>query len=71
MSIQDTELDKVVEHMQQVLEREYAYLEWRVLVQTESGAGTAAEPWVFVHARTRGVRPSDRTMTDVCLSHLM
>ncbi len=56
MGMQDTDLDTIVERMQQVLERDYAYLEWRVLVQAEPSAGAAAEPWLFVHARTRDFR---------------
>ncbi len=54
--MQDTDLDTLVERMQQVLERDYAYLEWRVLVQPEPSAGASAEPWLFVHARTRDFR---------------
>ncbi|MDP9314602.1 MAG: hypothetical protein M3R24_27610 [Chloroflexota bacterium] len=56
MSMQDTDLDTLVERMQQVLERDYAYLEWRVLVQAEAGVGASAEPWLFIHARTRDFR---------------
>ena len=56
MGMQDTDLDTLVERMQQVLERDYAYLEWRVLVQAEPNAGGIAEPWLFVHARTRDFR---------------
>ncbi|MDP9309970.1 MAG: hypothetical protein M3R24_03565 [Chloroflexota bacterium] len=54
--MQDTGLNTIADQMQQVLERDYAYLEWRVLVQAESGIGTTAEPWLFVHARTRDFR---------------
>jgi hypothetical protein len=54
--MQDTDLNVIAERMQQVLERDYAYLEWRVLVQAESGAGADAEPCLFVHARTRDFR---------------
>jgi hypothetical protein len=54
--MQDTDLNVIAERMQQVLERDYAYLEWRVLVQAESGAGAFAEPCLFVHARTRDFR---------------
>ncbi len=55
MSMQDTDQNTLVERMQQVLERDYAY-EWRVLVQAEPDAGASAEPWLFVHARTRDFR---------------
>ena len=54
--MQDTDLDTLVERMQQVLERDYDYLAWRVLVQAEPGAGAAAEAWLVVHARTRDFR---------------
>ena len=54
MKMQDTDLDTLVKTMQQVMDREYAYLEMRVLVQAEPGA--SAEPWLFVHARTRDFR---------------
>jgi hypothetical protein len=53
MGMQDTDLNIIAERMQQVLNREYASLEWHVLVQAEPGAGAAAEPWFFVYARTR------------------
>ena len=42
--------------MQQILDRDYAHLEWRVLAgPAPNGAGTA-EPWMFVHVRTRDFR---------------
>lgn len=56
MGMQDTDLDTLVEPMQQVLERDYAYLEWRVLVQADAERGPSAEPWLVVHARTRDFR---------------
>ncbi len=56
MGMQDTDLDTLVERMQQVLERDYAHLEWRVLVQAGPEGGSSAEPWFFVHARTRDFR---------------
>ena len=42
--------------MQQLLERDYARLEWRVLVGPSPSQGEAQDPWVFVHARTRDFR---------------
>jgi PhoPQ-activated pathogenicity-related protein len=54
--MQDTDLNVIAERMQQVLERDYAYLEWRVLMQSEAGAEADAESWLFVHARTRDFR---------------
>jgi hypothetical protein len=56
MEMQDAELDLITERMQQVLERDYAYLEWRVLVQPDADA----ELWLFVHARTRDFRSGCR-----------
>lgn len=60
MDTQDPDLDTLVARMQQVLERDYASLAWRVLVQAEPGAGADAEPWLFVHARTRDFRSGCR-----------
>ena len=39
--------------MQQILERDYLHLEWRVRFSPPSSAAQAGEVWVFVHARTR------------------
>ncbi len=52
----DTDLNIIADHMQQVLDREYGHLEWRVLVQPAPDAAPSAEPWIFVHARTRDFR---------------
>jgi hypothetical protein len=52
MGRQDTDLNIIAERMQQVLERDYAYVEWRVLVQPDADA----EPWLFVHALTGDFR---------------
>jgi hypothetical protein len=49
-------IDATVAQMQQLLEQEYARLEWRVLLSPAPPDGTANEPWVFVHARTRDFR---------------
>ncbi len=54
--MQDTDLNTIADHMQQVLEREYGHLEWRVLVQPAPDAAPSAELWLFVHARTRDFR---------------
>ena len=54
--MQNTELDTLVARMQQVLDRDYAHLEWKVLVLGAPRAETPNEPWVFVHARTRDFR---------------
>lgn len=54
--MQDTDLNVIAARMHQVLEHDYAYLVWRVLVQAESGAGATAEPWLFVHTRTSSSR---------------
>ena len=52
----DKDIETAVAQMQQVLEREYSRLEWRVMVSPTPPDGTANEPWVFVHARTRDFR---------------
>ena len=54
MVIQD--IDTTVAQLQQVLEREYAQREWRVLVSTAPSGGQTDEPWVVVHGRTRDFR---------------
>ncbi len=50
------DIETTVAQMQQWLERDYARLEWRVLVSPTPADRTANEPWVFVHARTRDFR---------------
>ena len=52
----DKGIEAVVAQMQQLLERGYARLEWRVLVGSPPTADAVNDPWVFVHARTRDVR---------------
>ena len=42
--------------IQQLLERDYPHLEWRVLFNPAPAEQTATEPWLFVHARTRDFR---------------
>ena len=54
MAIQD--IDTAVAQLQQVLDRDYAHHEWRVLVGSTPTTGEADEPWVFVHGRTRDFR---------------
>ena len=49
-------IDATVAQLQQLLEQEYARLEWRVLLSPAPPDGTANEPWVVVHARTRDFR---------------
>ncbi len=49
-------IDATVTQMQHLLEREYASLEWRVLVGPPPTAAAAHDPLVFVHARTRDFR---------------
>ena len=45
--------DATVATMQQILERDYPHLEWRVRCSPPSGAVRAEDAWVVVHARTR------------------
>ena len=50
------DIETAVAQMQQLLEREYPRLEWRVLVGPSPSQGEAQDPWVFVHVRTRDFR---------------
>ena len=49
-------IDATVAQMQQLLEREYARLEWRVMLGPPPTADAPHDPWVVVHARTRDFR---------------
>ncbi len=49
-------IDATVAQMQQILDREYPHLEWRVLAGPASGQTAEGEIWVFVHVRTRDFR---------------
>jgi hypothetical protein len=60
MDMQDADLDTIAERMQQVLDRDYAHLAWRVLVQEAAGVEAAPDPWLVVHARTRDFRSGCR-----------
>ena len=46
-------IDATVAKMQQILERDYPHLEWRVRFTPAAPAEHPANPWVVVHARTR------------------
>ncbi len=50
------DIDATVAQMQQLLEQEYASLEWRVMVRPPPTADAANDTLVFVHARTRDFR---------------
>ena len=72
------DIETTVAQMQQLLERDHARLEWRVLVSPTPPDGTAKEPWVFVHARTRDFRyrcrvgrPSTTVMAALTLTVLV
>ena len=52
----DTEIEATAARMQQILEREYAHLEWRVLVSPAAQDRDRDEPAIFVHTRTRDFR---------------
>lgn len=54
--MQDTDMDALAERMQQVLERDYVHLEWRVLVPAEGGVPSSPASGIVVHARTRDFR---------------
>ena len=47
------DIEATVVQLQQLLERDYARLEWRVLVGSSPSPADSHDPWVFVHARTR------------------
>ena len=47
------DIEATVAQLQQLLERDYARLEWRVLVRAAPSPAESHDPWVFVHARTR------------------
>ena len=49
-------IETTVAQMQQLLERDYPRLEWRVLVGPSPNPEEPTDPWVFVHARTRDFR---------------
>ena len=49
-------IDATVAQMQQILDRNYAHLEWRVLAGPAPDGAGSTEPWVFVHVRTRDFR---------------
>ena len=46
-------IDATVATIQQILERDYPHLEWRVRFTPAAPAEHDADPWVVVHARTR------------------
>ena len=50
------DIDTAVAQLQQVLDRDYAHREWRVLVGPLPSGADIDEPWVFVHGRTRDFR---------------
>ena len=52
----ETAIDATVAQMQHLLERDYAHLEWRVLVSPPPHGRDVGEPMIFVHARTRDFR---------------
>ena len=49
-------LDATAAEVQLLLERDYAHLEWRVLVSPTPGGKAATEHQIHVHARTRDFR---------------
>ena len=49
-------IDATIAQIQQLLEREYATLEWRVMLGPPPTADAAHDRWVVVHARTRDFR---------------
>ena len=49
-------IDATAAEMQQLLERDYAHLEWRVLASPAPHGTAATEHQIHVHARTRDFR---------------
>ena len=55
-SVMDQDIDTTVAQIQRVLERDYAHLDWRVLVSPPPRGAAAPAPELHVHARTRDFR---------------
>ncbi len=49
-------IDDAIAHIQQILDRDYAHLEWRVLATHPGSNEPEDEPFVYVHSRTRDFR---------------
>ena len=49
-------IDTAIATLQQILDRDYVHLEWRVLATPPVNAGSDDESIVYVHARTRDFR---------------
>ena len=68
MTHNEQAINATVATMQQILERNYPHLEWRVRFTPAAPAEHHADPRVFVHARTRDFRYRcrvDRPWTDI------
>jgi hypothetical protein len=52
----DKDLGKAVDELQQLLDRDYAHREWRVLFSPSPPGDKAHEPAITIHARTRDFR---------------
>ena len=49
-------IDTAITTLQQILDRDYVHLEWRVLATPPVDTGSEDESVVYVHARTRDFR---------------
>ena len=49
-------IDTAIATLQQILDRDYVHLEWRVLASHPVDTGSEDESVVYVHARTRDFR---------------
>ena len=49
-------IDDAVANIQQILDRDYVHLEWRVLTSPPVSTGVEDELVLYVHARTRDFR---------------
>lgn len=49
-------IDDAITSIQQILDRDYGHLEWRVLSSQPATSELPDEPLVYVHARTRDFR---------------
>ena len=53
-------IDTAIATLQQILDRDYVHLEWRVLASPPVNAESDDESIVYVHARTRDFRYCSR-----------
>jgi hypothetical protein len=52
----EQEIDATITHIQEILDRDYPHLEWRVLPSPPMPDGSSHARWLYVLARTRDFR---------------